>query len=85
MRTARRHVERGQGLLASPTLPLLRSPHPTPVAHLLTSHLAALVYEKAEEMAALFRERVAAAEAAARAEGDGSLSTEDVAAAEAAV
>lgn len=28
----------------------------------------ALVYEKAEEMAALFRERVAAAEAAARAE-----------------
>ncbi|KAL4441481.1 hypothetical protein ABPG77_001985 [Micractinium sp. CCAP 211/92] len=45
----------------------------------------ALVYEKAEEMAALFRERVAAAEAAARAEGDGSLSTEDVAAAEAAV
>jgi len=30
----------------------------------------ALVYEKAEEMAALFRERVAAAEAAARADGD---------------
>lgn len=45
----------------------------------------ALVYEKAEEMAALFRERVAAAEAAARAEDGGEVSTGDVAAAEAAV
>jgi small subunit ribosomal protein S1 len=47
----------------------------------------ALVYEKAEEMAALFRQRVAAAEAAARAEnGDGAApSTDDIAQAEAAV
>ncbi|KAI7838589.1 hypothetical protein COHA_007660 [Chlorella ohadii] len=42
----------------------------------------ALVYEKAEEMAALFRQRVAAAEAAARSE-DGAASA-DIAAAEAA-
>ena len=46
----------------------------------------ALVYEKAEEMAALFRERVAAAEAAARAEeGAAAPSADDIAAAEAAV
>ncbi|PSC75243.1 30S ribosomal chloroplastic [Micractinium conductrix] len=44
----------------------------------------ALVYEKAEEMAALFRARVAAAEAAARGQGDANVSSEDIAAAEAA-